>query len=112
MTTRPRLADDVNWAAGVAALGLFAVLAAVFLGSSFGSAAGFPDASITAGIGYAMFDLAGQTVLETEEFLVSFIVIAIALDAALDVAIMLAKRDDETVGVLADGGRSAERGER
>ena len=112
MTTRPRLADDVNWTAGVAALGLFAVLAAVFLGSSFGSAAGFPDASITAGIGYAMFDLADQTVLRTEEFLVSFIVIAIALDAALDVAVMLAKRDDESTGVLTDGGHTTERGER
>jgi NADH-quinone oxidoreductase subunit J len=104
MTTRPRLSDEINWAAGIAALGLFAVLAAVFVGSSFGTPAGFPDASITAGIGYAMFDLMGQTVHQSEEFLVSFIVIAITLDAALDVALMLAKRDDESIGVLADGG--------
>ncbi|RXK49513.1 proton-conducting membrane transporter [Halorientalis pallida] len=111
MTTRPQLADDANWIAGVAALGLFAILAVVFVGASFGSPAGFPDVSITAGIGYAMFDLMGQTVIESEEFLVSFIVIAVALDAALDVAVMLATRDDETAGTLTDGGRSTGRGD-
>ncbi|SEN93480.1 NADH-quinone oxidoreductase subunit J [Halorientalis persicus] len=111
MTTRPRLADDANWVAGIAALGLFAVLAIVFLGSSFGSAAGFPDVSITAGIGYAMFDLIGQTVIESEEFLVSFIVIAITLDAALDVALMLASRDEDSASAITDGGRSTGRGD-
>ena len=94
MTTRPRLAEGINWTAGVAAIGLFAVLAAVFATSSFGSPVGFPDASVTAGIGFAMFDLVGMTAHASEEFLVSFIVIAVALDAALDGSLMLARREE------------------
>jgi NADH-quinone oxidoreductase subunit J len=112
MTTRPRLAEGINWTAGVAAIGLFAVLAAVFATSSFGSPVGFPDASVTAGIGFAMFDLVDMTAHASEEFLVSFIVIAVTLDAALDVAVMLAKREDVDVGVLSDGGRAPNGGDR
>jgi len=104
MSTRPRLTNDANWLPGIAALGLFVVLTVVFLRAGFPEPAGFPDASITAGIGYAMFDLLDQTVHASEEFLVAFVLIAVALDAALDAAVMLAKREDAEAGALADGG--------
>jgi NADH-quinone oxidoreductase subunit J len=103
MTTRPRLQKSTRQAVGVLALALFAVLSAVFLTSSFGEAAGFPgDGSITAAIGYAMFNLDAGA-FPSEGFLVSFIVIAVVLDAALDVAVMLGEREEES-NVAADGG--------
>jgi NADH-quinone oxidoreductase subunit J len=75
----------------------------VFLTSSFGEAAGFPgDGSITAAIGYAMFNLDAGA-FPSEGFLVSFIVIAVVLDAALDVAVMLGEREEEG-SVATDGG--------
>jgi len=93
MTTRPRLYGGSK-AAGLLAVGLFAFLAAVFLTSGFGTSGPFPSGSVTASIGYAMFDLpAGE--IGGEGFLVSFILIAVVLDAALDGAVMLAKREDE-----------------
>lgn len=101
---RPRLAEDLSPAAGIAALALFGVFAAVFLAAEFGAPTGFEaDATITEGIGYALFDLVGQSELATEGFLFAFITIAIVLDAALDGAIMLARRDDEEQ-TLPDGG--------
>ena len=67
-------------------------------GATFPDVAGFEaGVSITAGIGYAMFDMAGQSPLVTEGFLVSFILIAVALDAALDGALLLARREDGSV---------------
>jgi NADH-quinone oxidoreductase subunit J len=76
-------------------VGLFAFFAAVFLTAGFGTAGPFPEGSVTASIGYALFDLPGGDI-ESEGFLVSFIVIAVVLDAALDGAVMLAKRDGES----------------
>lgn len=106
MTTRPEIASDGNWTAGIAAVFLFAVFAAVFLTASFGGSAGFPtDQSVVANIGYAMFNLESQLGIPSEGFLVSFIVIAIVLDAALDGSIMLAKREDDQSGAVTDGGR-------
>lgn len=93
MTTRPQLHTESK-AAGVLALALFGFLSAVFLTAGFGTPAGFEEGSITESIGYAMFNLpAGD--IAGEGFLVSFILIAIVLDAALDGAVMLAKRDEE-----------------
>ena len=93
MTTRPRLYRG-DKLVGVLALGLFGFLAAVFLTAGFGTAEGFADGSVTRTIGYAMFNLpAGD--FESEGFLVAFITIAVVLDAALDGAVMLAKRDEE-----------------
>jgi len=112
MTTRPRLKLGSHLLPGLVALALFAVLAAVFLTTSFEQAAGFPiDASITANIGYALFDLQRLGTIPSESFLVAFIVIAVVLDAALDAAIMLARRegDGKLVGIESirtDGGRS------
>nr|WP_305882604.1 proton-conducting membrane transporter [Haloplanus ruber] len=92
---------------GLAAVALFVVIAVAVLRASFGDPQGFPsDGSITASIGYAMFNL-DMGAVPGEGFLVAFIVIAIALDAALDGSILLAKREEEgsAVALLADGGR-------
>lgn len=94
MTTRPQLHTESSKAVGILAVALFGFLAAVFVTSGFGTAPGFGEGSITRTIGYAMFNLdAGD--FASEGFLVSFITIAIVLDAALDGAVMLAKKDEE-----------------
>jgi NADH-quinone oxidoreductase subunit J len=93
VTTRPRLYDGSKLG-GLLAVGLFGFLTAVFLTSGFGTADGFADGSVTRSIGYAMFNLDAGAVA-SEGFLVAFIAIAVVLDAALDGAVMLAKRDEE-----------------
>jgi NADH-quinone oxidoreductase subunit J len=111
--TRPRFATSGNWGAGLAAVALFAVLSAVYLTASFGSAAGFgTEGSITASIGYAMFDMLDLATYDSESFLVAFEIIDIVLVAALVGAVMLARREDESGSVrtaLADGGRELSR---
>ncbi len=94
MTTRPRLYRGQK-VIGVLAAALFAFLAAAFLTSGFGTSGPFPDGSVTASIGYAMFNLPGGDI-DGEGFLVAFILIAVVLDAALDGAIMLAKKEDDS----------------
>ncbi|MFC7138886.1 hypothetical protein ACFQMA_03425 [Halosimplex aquaticum] len=107
MTSRPRLATDVNYVNGLAALALFAVFAYVFMTSQLGRPVGFGEGSITASIGYAMFDMLDQGAFEAESFLVAFEIIDIVLVAALVGAVMLARREDDesVVSALADGGR-------
>jgi NADH-quinone oxidoreductase subunit J len=107
MTTRPRLATNVNYVAGLAAVLLFAVFAAVFVGAGFPYPEGFGEGSITAGIGYAMFDMVDQAAYESESFLVAFEIIDVVLVAALVGAVMLARREDDgsVVTALTDGGR-------
>ena len=100
MTNRPRLVPlGGRTVPGVLAIALFGLLAAVILSTNFESWATFPDdAAITSEIGYAMFDydaLQHEGLGATEPFLVSFILIAIVLDAALDASLVLAKREDE-----------------
>ena len=113
MTTRPRLETNRRQAVGLLAFVLFAVLAAVFLTADLGSAQGFPgEGSITASIGYAMFNLDGGA-YAAEGFLVAFIVIAVVLDAALDAAVMLARREEDSEAFLplrADGAGEDEEG--
>jgi NADH-quinone oxidoreductase subunit J len=107
MTTKPELNTDLNFLPGLAAAALFVVMAVAVLRASFGDPQGFgPDAEITASIGYAMFDLDMGSV-PGEGFLVAFIVVAVALDAALDGSLLLAKRevDGSAVALLTDGGR-------
>jgi len=133
MTDKPRLNTEGSFVAGLAAIALFVVLAAVFTGVSFPAPAGFGEgAAITKSLGAAMFDIApsaimdeGETAVPAEGFLVAFIVIGVLLDAALDGAVMLAKREEagENVGlgtgagdadgaaVAADGGEAAEGGD-
>lgn len=94
MTTRPRLRKPANMVTGILAVALFAFLAAIFVTAGFGTSEGFPTGDITRSIGYAIFNLDGGSI-PSEGFLVSFIGIAIVLDAALDGALMLGSRDDE-----------------
>ena len=100
--TNPRLP-------GVAAVALFGVLVAVILSSvgGFGEPAGFPaDESIVHNIGYALFDIdLGE--IASEGFLAAFLIIALALDVALDSAVYLAKQEEDgsVVSALTDGGR-------
>ncbi|MFB6139478.1 MAG: NADH-quinone oxidoreductase subunit J [Halosimplex sp.] len=106
MTSRPRLATDVNYVNGLAALALFAVMAYVFLTSQLSNPAGFADGSITASIGYAMFDMLDQGAVGAESFLVAFEIIDVVLVAALVGAVTLARRegDESVVQAVADGG--------
>jgi NADH-quinone oxidoreductase subunit J len=94
---------------GLAAIALFGVLAAVVLSSAggFANPEGFPaGASIIHNIGYALFDI-GLGEIASEGFLAAFLIIALALDVALDSAIYLAKQEEEgtIISALTDGGR-------
>ncbi len=94
---------------GIAAIALFGVIAAVILAAQFpdgGTPVGFAEGSITASIGYALIGLEEFAVHETESFLVALIAIAVALDAALEGALMLARRDvgGRIAGALRTGG--------
>jgi NADH-quinone oxidoreductase subunit J len=107
MTTKPELNTEGSVLPGLAAVALFVVMAVAILRASFGDPQGFAaDAGITASIGYAMFDLDMGSV-PGEGFLVALIVVAVALDAALDGSLLLAKRekDGSAVALLSDGGR-------
>lgn len=108
MTSRPRLYSGGGRVYGLLALALFGVLAAVFITADFGDPAGFSGVeSITAAIGYAMFDIQADVVPQgTESFLAAFEIIDIVLVAALAAAVMLARREGEGMGVsMTDGGR-------
>jgi NADH-quinone oxidoreductase subunit J len=110
-TTKPELDLGSHLVPGLAAVALFAVMAGVFLTAQFPEPQGFPaDANITASIGYAMFNLDFGNV-PSESFLIAFLIIAIALDAALDGSLILARRerDGKNVSLLADGGRELKR---
>ena len=102
MPTRPRLYRG-SLLPGLAAVALFVVLVIVFVGAPFPGPQGFPaDASITASIGYAMFDL-DIGAIESAGFLAAFLLIAFVLDAALEGSVMLA-RDSERETLRPDGG--------
>lgn len=112
----PRLRIDEGMLPGFIAVILFSLMALIVLNANFGTATGFPDGiNITAEIGYALLDLTALqstdgAIGETERFLVAFILIAVVLDAALDAALMLARRESAddvvTIGPVAetDGG--------
>ncbi|PSP77751.1 hypothetical protein BRC81_09675 [Halobacteriales archaeon QS_1_68_20] len=97
MTRRPRLQVGAHLWRGLGAVALFGVMAAVFLTAEFGDPAGLGAIeSVTAGIGYALFDIPNEALdaTGTEPFLVAFIVIAVVLDAALEGAVLLARREE------------------
>ncbi|WP_423751327.1 proton-conducting membrane transporter [Salinirarus marinus] len=111
MTTKPELKLGSHLVPGLAAVALFVVMAAAFLGAPFGEPAGFPaDANITASIGYALFNI-DLGAVGAEGFLVPFEIIDLVLVAALAGAVMLARREEEgsVVTLLADGGREVRR---
>ncbi len=98
MTTRPKLIEfNRSLLPGLIAVGFFGVFAAIILSAEFTEVAGFEDGGLTIveDIGYALIGATDQGTIEgTEDFLVAFILIAVLLDAALDGALMLAKRED------------------
>ncbi len=105
--------DPSTMLPGIVAVALFGVLAVVFLGASFGDAAGFPSgANITASIGYAMFNIfsvEGQSIVQSEGFLIAFEIIDLVLVAALAAAVMLARREGGGVfsSLRTDGGQES-----
>ena len=109
-TTKPELDLGSHLLPGLAAAALFVVMAATILAASFPEPTGFAEgANVTASIGYAMFNL-GLGDIPGESFLVAFIVIAVTLDVALDGAVHLATREDDSDRtLLADGGRELKR---
>ena len=109
MTSRPeRVPLGKNLLPGLAAVALFVLMAAVFVTAdttALTQSWGFPQgASVVGSIGAALIGI--ESAIPTESFVVALLIIAIALDAALDGALMLAKRDEESGGEpVADGGR-------
>ena len=106
MTTRPRLRLGTNLAPGLLAVALFGAMATIVLNANFGAMPSDPFAglSVTSEIGYALLDLTAlqsDAVAETEQFLISFLLIAVVLDAALDASLVLAKREEEGEPVTA-----------
>ncbi|MFC7240451.1 hypothetical protein ACFQS4_20010 [Saliphagus sp. GCM10025317] len=100
MTTGPKLRLGTSLVPGVLAVVLFAMMALITWNAGLGNMVGFPEGvSITAEIGYAMFDYTALQSSElgmgnTEPFLFSFLLIAVVLDAALDASLVLAKREE------------------
>jgi NADH-quinone oxidoreductase subunit J len=101
---------------GLAAAALLVVMATVFMRAqipaSFTRAVGF-DGSVTASIGYALFDLTNTMegnvdgVIASDGFLAAFEIIDVVLVAALVGAVMLARREEggSLRTAIADGGR-------
>lgn len=112
LRTRPQLNIGRHLFRGIGAVALFVVLVAVIVTTVFDpTGAGFSGGEITASIGYAIIGLTDLATQETENFLVALIIIAIVLDAALDAAVMLARRDDTESTSATDGGSTpSERG--
>ncbi|MFB6136095.1 MAG: proton-conducting membrane transporter [Halobacteriaceae archaeon] len=112
MPTRPELADQPNFVNGLAAVALFVVFAAVFLSASFADPAGFGEGvSVTASLGYALFNIGGDAVktavVESEGLLAAFEIVDVVLVAALVAAVMLARRETggSVVTAITDGGK-------
>ncbi len=107
MTQGPQLRLGKTMVPGILAVILFAMMGLITLNTGFGAMTGFPDGTaITSEIGYAMFDYTALQSTEgnlgaTEPFLISFLLIAIVLDAALDASLVLAKREEEGEAVTA-----------
>ncbi|WP_114578166.1 hypothetical protein [Saliphagus sp. LR7] len=114
MTTGPRLRVGGHLLPGVLAVALFGLIALVVLNTPFEGMAGYPDGiSVTAEVGYALLDFtalqSGEGAIgDTEHFLVSFFLMAVVLDAALDASLVLAKREEagEVVSPYASSGGS------
>ena len=106
MTTGPKLRLGKTMVPGVLAVILFGIMAAIVVQTPFESMPSqpFDGLSVTSEIGYAMFDMGvmqDEAVADTEPFLISFLLIAIVLDAALDASLVLAKREEHGEPVAA-----------
>lgn len=118
MTTGPKLRLGRTLVPGLLAVGLFGMMALITLNTTFEpmtatAGAGFPDdVSITAELGYSLFGFDSlQQVDGTEPFLAAVLLVAVALDAALDASLVLAKREEgsEPVSALSSTGASSSR---
>ncbi|QLG50736.1 hypothetical protein [Natrinema halophilum] len=116
MTTGPKLRLGRTLVPGLLAVGLFGVMALITLNTTFepmtaAAGAGFPDGvSITAELGYALFGFHElQQIGGTEPFLAAVLLVAVALDAALDASLVLAKREEggEPVAALSSTGEAS-----
>lgn len=112
--SKPELRLGKHLLPGLIAVALFGIMAVIILNSSFADPAGFGEASVIESIGFSLLDIGdAEGTVPTEGFLAAFILIALALDAALDGSIMLARRDDEDenlmTGLRTDGGDDATR---
>ncbi|MHC3439415.1 hypothetical protein ACYJ1Y_15335 [Natrialbaceae archaeon A-gly3] len=106
MTTGPKLRLGSDLVPGLLAVALFAAMSLIVLNTGFTQMEGFPEMSVTAEIGYALFDMTALQTTEgamagTERFLAAFLLAAIVLDAALDASLVLAKREEEGETVTA-----------
>jgi NADH-quinone oxidoreductase subunit J len=107
--SRPRLATEASLVPGLIAVGLFVLLSAIFLAAPLAGPATFDGGAVMQSLGAALMSIdAGAVVgdgtpIPAEGFVVSLIIVAVALDAALDGSLMLARRDepseDESVDV-------------
>jgi NADH-quinone oxidoreductase subunit J len=102
MTTGPKLRLGESLLPGVLAVALFGAMALITVNTGFSDEmVGYPEGiSITAELGYAMFDFTALqstegSIANTEQFLISVFLIAVVLDAALDAALVLAKRETD-----------------
>lgn len=98
MTTKPELDLGRHLLPGIIAVGLFVVMATLVFRSSFGDPTGFGGVgSVTAGIGFALFDILGAETVPagTEGFLAAFETVAFVLVAALVGGVTLARREVE-----------------
>ena len=117
MTTGPKLRLGKTLVPGVLAVVLFALMGVITLNTGFGTMTGYPEGiSITSEIGYAMFDMTAlqsgaMNIGDTEPFLVSFLLIAVVLDAALDASLVLAKREEAGEPVTALSSTPTDTGE-
>jgi NADH-quinone oxidoreductase subunit J len=112
VTSKPKIKRDLDVVSGLAALALFVVMGAVFFGATFDAPTGFEaGASVTASLGYAMFNITGGFVpIAGEGMLAVFLIIALVLDAALEGSVMLARRDVEDEAAVPDGGTATDPG--
>ena len=97
----------------IAATALFAVMAATVVSATFEEAAGFPaDESVVHNLGYALFNLSEVAAIPSEGFLAAFLIVAVALDVAVDGALYLARREDDGSVTAAIGDALTDGGER
>ncbi len=84
------------------------------VGEVDGEPVNFLTESVVHNIGYALFNLTGYEVstISSEGFLAAFLIVAVALDVAVDGAIYLAKREEDGSIVSAVGGAFTDGGER
>ncbi len=79
--------------AGVGAVVIFGVIALSVYGSTFDQPVGFSGGAVIEALGLAVIN--APTELATIGFVVPLVLLAIVLDAAVDGAIYLARRDSE-----------------